>query len=257
MSFDSSHIWETGIQTYIAGLQHLHISQSPSRAASDGVLQDSSNPQNVPIAGNPAKKQDAVSPVASSAQQGKTSASPKTHTESVSSQSGSSQSSLPALTHIPVQAIALPDSHAPSKPLVARDTQLASSPPVELDPEQADLSSVSSGRTSPQSSTVRNVFLCLAAHNGSVLATFLQGVADPSEWEVVVWQAPAASAQGGAAQQYLQVAKQWQGEVGHFASFTQAAGELQCCNLAQCAAGCGHHLASSPVHAINMVLDVS
>ena len=64
-----------------------------------------------------------------------------------------------------------------------------------------------------------------------MLDTFLQGVADPSEWEVVVWQAPADPALGDAAQHYLQAAKQWQGEVGQFVSFTQAAGELKCCNL--------------------------
>ena len=183
------------------------------------MRQDSLDPQSVAMESSPAQKQDNVFPVASSEQQGKVSAFPQAlHTESAVNQSG--------LLHNPVQATPSPQSNALSKPLIPRDTPLASSPPVEVDPEQADFSIAPSARTNPQSSTVRKMFLCLAAHNGSVLDTFLQGVADPSEWEVVVWQAPADPAQGGAAQQYLQIAKQWQGEVGQFVGFTQAAGEL-------------------------------
>ena len=195
------------------------------------MLQDSSTPQNVPTASSPAQMQDSMSPVVPSEQQDKILlATQAVHAESAVSQSESSQSGSPATSHTPVQATPSPNSRASSKTLVARDAQLASSPPTEVDPQPADCSNVSSGRTSPQSSTARNVFLCLAAHNGSVLDTFLQGVADPSEWEVVVWQAPADPAQGDAAQHYLQAAKQWQGEVGQFVSFTQAAGELKCRN---------------------------
>lgn len=211
----------------MAGLQHLLISQSPTKTASDGALQDSSNPQSLPTARHPAQKQDIVTPVASSEQQDSISAPPQAlHTKSAVNRPGSPQSGSLALPRTQVTAIPSSNSRAPSKPLITTDPHPASSPPVEVDPEQTGFRSMPSGSISLQSSTVRNVFLCLAAHNGSVLDTFFKEVADPSEWEVVVWQAPADPAQGDAAQQYLQVAERWQGEVGQFVGFTQAAGEV-------------------------------
>ena len=122
-----------------------------------------------------------------------------------------------------------PASHASSEQLEAGNGVLASSRPDEADSQQADSSSV--GSSNMQSGTVRNMYLSLAAHNGSLLDSFLQGVADPSEWEVYVWQTPEGPPQGDAAQQYLQVVRRWQQEVGQFVSFTEAAGELHCWSL--------------------------
>lgn len=234
MSFDSSHIWETGIQTYIAGLQHLPIAHRASSTAADSALPDSFTPQSVSTTSKPTLTQDSMSPVVSSDQQDTAFASARKSLDidPAFNLSRSSQSGTPVLPRTQVNHVPSSASHAPSKLLQASNAHSASPSPKESLPEQTDTSSVPSSNTSlQQSSTARNLYLCLAAHNGSALDIFLQGVADPSEWEVAVWQAPKEPTQGDAAQHYLQVAKQWQGEVGQFVSFTQAAGELQCCNL--------------------------
>ena len=138
------------------------------------------------------------------------------------------QSSLPSNNSS--QVTSYPASNPPNKPVAAIDTPqtLSRLADTDTDSDQTDSSYVPSGITNLQSSAVRKVYLCLAAHNGSVLDSFLQGVADPSEWEVYVWQAPEGPGKGDTARQFLQVAKQWQAEVSQFVSYTQAAGEVQC-----------------------------
>lgn len=235
MSFDSSHIWETGIQTYLAGLQHLPIAQSASSTAAYSALQDSFTPQSLPTTTKPTLTQDSMSSNISPDQQDMAFASARKslHIDPAFNLSRSSQSGTLVLPHTPVNHVPSSTSNAPSKQLETSNAPPTSPTPNESLPEQGDISTVPSSSTTLQhSSTARNLYLCLAAHNGSAIDTFLQGVADPSEWEVAVWQAPPEgprSTQGDAAQHYLQVAKQWQGEVGQFVSFTQAAGKLQCC----------------------------
>lgn len=247
MSFDSSHIWETGIQTYIAGLQHLAIAQRASSTAAYSMLQDSLTPQSVPTTSEQTPTPHSLSSILSSDQQDMAFASARKslYIDPAFNPSRSSQSGTPAMPHTQVNHVSSPTSHAPSKQLEANKAHPASPTPKESLPEQADISSVPSSSSSLQhSSTVRNLYLCLAAHNGSALDTFLQGVADPSEWEVAVWQAPQEPTQGDAAQHYLRVAKQWQAEVGYFVSFTQAAGRLSAATWTRCALGCGLILAA-------------
>lgn len=114
----------------------------------------------------------------------------------------------------------------------AQNSQTASLPSDHMSPPRTDISSPLTGESQLQSNPVRRLYLCLAAHNGSAVDSFLQAVPDPSEWEVFVWQAPESPAQGGAAQQYSEVTRQWQGEVSHFVSFPEAAGELPSINQA-------------------------
>lgn len=215
MSFDSSHIWETGIQTYLAGLQHLPISQSPSSTAS--FQPAAINPESALTGSNFAQQQQIVptgpvgnsQPVAPIPQRiaGKASA----------SRVASSPPVAPTPDKIAVHS-------APDTQTVAKTSQRSSQLLGQIDSDEVDSTVQASNDLA--SSVARKMYLCLAAHNGSALDSFLQAVADPSEWEVFVWQAPESSSRGAAAHQYLEVATRWQGEVSQFVSFTQPAGDL-------------------------------
>lgn len=226
LSFDSSHIWETGIQTYLAGLQHLPISQPPSDPAHYPTNLYPLDPQNAPR--DPAQMQQTVTSLTTVHEQDIAAATSRpryVQTALSKSDPHGVESSVPT-NKLPPSPVS-PASHASALKQLEAGVGVPTPPrPTEVDSWEADSSSLVS--STQQSGTIRNVYLCLAAHNGSALDSFLQGVADPSEWEVVVWQAPQSPSQGGAAQHYLQVARQWQEEVSQFVSFAQAAGEVQC-----------------------------
>ena len=120
------------------------------------------------------------------------------------------------------------DQHAQSQQAVAQESQITSLRSDHMDPHRTDMIIPLTEDSQLQSRLVRRLYLCLAAHNGNALDSFLQAVPDPSEWEVFVWQAPESAAQGGAAQQYFEITRRWQAEVSQFVSFAQAAGESTC-----------------------------
>lgn len=219
----------------MAGLQHLPISQPPSSIAhySPYPLYPL-DPQNALTKRDSAQEQETVAPPATIKQQDMAVAPSQPHHMQSAMTKPAVESSL-----LINKAPPFPAPHASSEELQGRDGQVTSPRPAEEDSQKASSGSVEGSNL--QSSTVRNIYLHLVAHNGSVLDSFLQGVPDPSEWEVYVWQAPQAPPQGPpkglAAQQYLQVARQWQEEVSRFVSYTQAAGELNCrslCNAQAC-----------------------
>lgn len=243
LSFDSSHIWETGIQTYLAGLQHLPISPAPSHPAHYPPNLHPLDPHNSPTTRDPAQKEHTTIFLTTVHQQDIAAATswPR-HVQSALSKSDPHgvESSVPT-NKVPPSPLS-PASHASALKQLGAGGGVPTPPgPAEVDLREKDSSSLVSSNL--QSSTVRYMYLCLAAHNGSALDSFLQGVPDPSEWEVFVWQAPQGPSQGGAAaQHYLQVARQWQEEVSQFVSFAQAAGEVQCGSHAQCARHVFNHV---------------
>ena len=202
ISFDSSHIWETGIQTYLAGLQHLPIAQPADTIAHQHEGQGTIHTTDASDQGFLPSPNDNSQPAVPS-------------DLSISNEQQQAKVYAPQKLSIPEERKAAPGSHSQLSPVPLSSAQ--------IDPDRTDSSIIQSDLM--PSRIARNVFLCLAAHNGSVVNSFLEDVADPSEWEVYVWQAPQSSAQSAVAQQYLKVARKWEAEAGQFTSFVQAAGE--------------------------------
>ncbi|KAL0018949.1 hypothetical protein WJX77_003320 [Trebouxia sp. C0004] len=175
ISFDSSHIWETGIQTYIAGLQHLPIPHPDPYQSTTGNVEA------------------ALIPLA---------------TASVST-------SLPEHANTPMEVlhdVAPPvDEHSPNSRQSKAQLNIPNVP-------QFNQFESTSGQQ-----VGRNVYIMLTPHDGSAIDSFLSRIADPSEWEVYVLQAPMTS-EGKFGTDGFNVIKQWQGEVNQLVMLPQAAG---------------------------------
>lgn len=189
ISFDSSHIWETGIQTYIAGLQHLPISQRHTHSSSIASIDS-------PAFGTTATE---------------------------------SNDSLREYTAEPIQLVPGTEPHdvAPPAEMQSPDTrhtraqlntQASSQPGSLLGSDQPE------GAARQQDGIGRNVYVSLAPHNGSAIDSFLREVADPSEWEVYLWQATTFTEYSSSSQSFKSFMKQWQDEVSQLVVFPQAAG---------------------------------
>ena len=183
ISFDSSHIWETGIQTYIAGLQHLPI------------------PHTDPYQSTTGDAEAALMPLA---------------TVSVSTSLAEH-----AKTAMEVSRDVAPpaDEHSPDS---RQSRAQLNNPNV---PQTKQLENVSG----KQQGIGRNMYIMLAPHDGSAIDSFLSGIADPSEWEVYVLQAPMTSERKFGTDRFSNVIKQWQGEVNQLVMLPQAAGMTFLC----------------------------
>ena len=188
ISFDSSHIWETGIQTYIAGLQHLPISHAdtsntiPSDRRSPlpqlaTIEVDSYNEQHADKVELEEQSHDAAPPVDG-------------HSPSAIDSSSHSSVTIPAGSTTPQNSDAVQDVAWHQQPIIGK-----------------------------------KLYLSLAPHNGSAMDSFLKGVSDPSEWGVYVWQAPESGANYMGADHCRKVIKQWEEEVSQVVTFPQAAGK--------------------------------
>ena len=174
------------MQTYIAGLQHLRISQPQVTRSAPPAPVWQQLPANFP----------------SSGLQGKA-------------------DTLPALLESQPQHEDLTtDLHLPDS---RRDI-----PQVAV---QTGLQQSNVDTAWQQGSIGKNVYISLAPHNGSAVDAFLSGLADPSEWEVYVWQAPAAAVPTMEEAKCQEVIKQWKGEVSDLVTFPEAAGMRQVQNV--------------------------
>lgn len=189
ISFDSSHIWETGIQTYIAGLQHLPISQT-------GIETVSTTGMTPPLLLTP----------------------PLTVTQSLQ-EHANKPTQLPP-TGASHDVAPPPDEHSP-------DARHSTTQPY-AQTASARSSDATTDNLWELSDMGKSVYISLAPHNGSAIDSFLQGVPDASEWEVYVFQVLLNAAQDLNTAKFQEVVKQWQGEVNEFVTFTQAAGIAFC-----------------------------
>ena len=191
ISFDSSHIWETGIQTYIAGLQHLPIPQTPP------------DPQTHP---DPYQ-------------------SPTGHTEApfIPVATASVNTSLPehANTQMEVSHDVAPpaDDHSPDSRQSRAQLHIPDVPQVNQ----------FENFSGQQEGVGRNVYIVLAPHDATAIHSFLSRIADPSEWEVYVLQAPMTSERKFGTDRFSNVIKQWQGEVNQLVVLPEAAGLTLIC----------------------------
>ncbi len=183
ISFDSSHIWETGIQTYIAGLQHLPI------------------PHTDPYQSTAGDTEAALIPLA---------------TASVST-------SLPEHANTPMEA-----SHAVAPPADEHSPDSRQSR-AQLNIPNVPQTNQFENVYWQQERVGRNVYIMLAPHDGSAIDSFLSRIADPSEWEVYVLQAPMTSERKFGTDIFSNVIKQWQGEVNQLVMLPQAAGATLIC----------------------------
>ena len=177
ISFDSSHVWETGIQTYIAGLQHLPI------------------PHTDPYHSNTGDTEAAFIPLAAT----------------------SVNTSLPEHANMREVShdVAPPaDEHSPD----SRQSRAQLNMPNVSQINQFEKDS------GQQEGVGSNVYIILAPHDGSAIDSFLSRIADPSEWEVYVLQAPMTSEGKFGTDNLSNVIKQWQGEVNQLVMLPQAAG---------------------------------